>query len=236
VSTSSEPRSEKKLFQEILSPQDKARIISHATADNVTIRAKINRLREFKTKPISWSPPMRLEVGPPAEIKLSLQPLTIQFDSEDERYFATVDVAFDDWKLFFIFNRSLFRLQRREYQRLKIPPKYQNRVLLMNVNEQVWNEECKIADISLGGCSLILSYKSIDVTVSDLVMMDIQLGDHPSFIQIGQICYKQLLKVEGQNKVRVGVKFRPHPKYALYLNSVVQNLAVDLFTNWSQRK
>ena len=227
---------DRKLFQEILSPQDKVRIISQATEDGTPFKVRLNRQLEFITKPRVWTPPMRLEVEQPENLKLGLQPLTIQFDSRDERYFATVDVAFDDWKLFFVFQNPLFRLQRRQYQRLKIPALYQNRALLMNLNHQVWNEECRLLDISLGGCSLELSYRSLDIQLGDMIMIDIQLGEHPSFIQMGKICYKELLKVDGKSKIKVGVQFKPHPKYSLHLNSVVQNLAVDLFSNWSQRK
>lgn len=226
----------KKLFQEIISSQDKVRILSQITQDKTIIKSRVNRNVEFDTKPIHWTPPMRMEVQAPQNIKLGLQPITLQFDSKDERYFSVVDLAFDDWKLFFVFNTPIYRLQRRQYQRLKLPAKYKNRVLLMNVNKEVWNEECEIADVSLGGCSLKLSYRSIDVAVGSIVMMDMKIGDSKPFIQIGRVCYKKLEKFEGKSKVKMGIQFHSHPKSALPLQTAIQNLAVDIFSNWTQRK
>ena len=230
-------RSPKKLFQEITSAQDKVRVISQVFTDGIPLVVRVKQNLEFKTKGLNWLPPMRLEVeAAPQEIKLGLQELTVQFDCNDERYFSRVGLAFDDWKLFFIFSRSLFRLQRRQYQRLKIPAKYPNRAFLMNVNEELWNEECEILDLSLGGCSLKLSYRSIDIPVGAVIMMDMQVGNSPSFIVIGQVCYKQLQKFNGISKVKIGVQFRPHPKYAKSLQDVVQKLAADIFSSWSKRK
>ena len=229
------PVETKKIFQEIVSAQDKARIMTQLTEDRSPIRAKVNRTSEFITKPVHFLPPSRLEVEAPS-LKLGLQKITVQFDSRDERYFSTVDLAFDDWKLFFSFGSPIYRLQRRQYQRLKIPAKYINRVLLMNVNEELWNEECEVLDMSLGGCSLKLSYRSIDIPVGAVLLLDLKVGNTPQFIVIGQVCYKRLEKIDGKNKLKIGVQFRPHPKYSLHLQSVVQDLAVEIFSNWSQRK
>ncbi len=224
-----------KLFQEILSPQDKSRILSLLVESQSEITARLSAKTEFTTQTVKWAPPLRLEVEPPPDIKLGLGILTVQFDCHNERYFSKVEVAFDDWKLYFLFHQPLYRLQRRQYQRLKIPSHYRNRVLLMNINEKVWNEECELVDISLSGCSLNLSYRNMDIQVGDILMVDIKLGDHPSFIQIGRVCYRELMKIKNENRIKVGVQFRPHPKYALHLKSAVQNLAIDLFTNWSQK-
>lgn len=226
----------KKLFQEIFSAQEKVRLISQVQAQGIPITARVNKKTEFITKAVNWLPPMRLEVSAPANIKLGLQTLTIQFDYKQERYFSTVDLAFDDWKLFFILSGPLYRLQRRQYQRLRVPAKYKNSVLLMNVNEKVWNEECEVIDLSLGGCSLKLSYQSIDIPLGAYLMFDIKLGDNPPLIQIGKVCYKNLEKFDGKSRVKLGIQFRPHPKYAALLQTVVQNLAADIFSNWSQRK
>ncbi len=229
-------RSSKKLFQEIVSYPDKVKVINQVFDDKTAIVARVNSKIEFRTQALNWLPPMRLEVKAPTSVKLGLQELTLQFDVRDERYFSRVGLAFDDWKLFFIFATPIFRLQRRQYQRLKIPAKYSNKAFLMNVNEVLWNEECQIADISLGGCSLMLSYRSIDIPVGAAIIMDMQIGDNPSFIVIGKVCYKQLQKFGGNSKVKIGVQFRPHPKYSEKIQTVVQKLASDIFSSWTKRK
>jgi hypothetical protein len=106
----------------------------------------------------------------------------------------------------------------------------------MHVDKEVWNEECQLLDISLGGCSLKLSYRALDIPIGAVFMMDFQIGKHEPFIQIGRVCYKKLEKFDGKSRVKVGVQFVPYPKYSTQLRSLVQNLAVELFTNWSQRK
>lgn len=228
----SSKKASKKLFQELPGSQDKARILSIVTQDRATIKARLNRTAEFETTPVVWTPPQRLEVKAPT-LRLGLQSLTVQFDSRGERYFSRVQLAFDDWKLYFVFTEPIYRLQRREYQRLKLPVKYKNRVLLMQVNDKVWNEECEMIDVSLGGCSLRISYSALEIPTGSVVMMDLQAGDHPSFMQIGMICYKRPEKYLGRSVIRMGIKFRPHPKYSLHLQSLVQNLSIDLFTSWA---
>lgn len=225
----------KKLFQQIISAQDRLRILAQITSDKSLIHARVNNSTEFKTQPIQFLPPNRMQVESPS-VKLGIQSVTVQFDCREERYFSKVDLAFEDWKLFFIFQNPLFRLQRRQYQRLKLPEKYVNRVLLMNVNDELWNEECEALDISLGGCSLSLSYRCVDIPVGAVLMLDIQIGNTPSFILIGQVCYRRLEKIAGKNKVKIGVQFRPHPKYSLQIQTVVQDLAAEIFSVWSQRK
>jgi PilZ domain len=227
--------STKKLFQKIISPRDKLRILDQVAANQIELRARVNNSTEFKTKPKSWLRPLRMEVEAP-RLKLGLESLTIQFESEDERYFSTVELAFDDWKIYFVFSGPLYRLQRRQYQRLQIPSRYENRVLIMNVDDVLWNDECQALDLSLGGCSLNVSYRSIDILVGSVVMMDIKIGNSPSFVVIGVVCYKRPVKINGKSKLKIGVQFRPHPKYTLQLQTVVQTLAVDIFSNWEKGK
>lgn len=106
----------------------------------------------------------------------------------------------------------------------------------MKVNEETWNQECEILDISLDGCSLKLPYKSLEIPHGAFIMLDIQMGTQPPFMHIGQVRYKRLEKFEGRSMVRVGIQFQHSPKFDQNLNSAVQAFAVDLFTNWSQRK
>lgn len=227
---------QRKLFQEVFGIQDKIQILGKVAEQRVSIKAKVGKGIEFVTTGLRWYSPIRMEVVSPPNLKLGLQKLTLQFDYKQERYFTFVDLAFDDWKLFFVFTYPLYRLQRRQYQRLLTPYKYPNRVLLMKVNEDVWNQECEILDMSLDGCSLKLPYSSLEIPPQAIVMLDIQLGAHAPFIHIGQVRYKRLEKFEGKSMVRIGVQFQHHPKFDQSLNSAVQAMAIDLFTNWSQRK
>jgi hypothetical protein len=226
----------KKVFQEILSTTDRTQIISQAVAQNVDFSVRLNPTTEFKTKALKLVSPKQVEFKPPENLKLSLQQVIVQFDDKQERYYAKADLAFDDWKVFFIFSGALFRLHRRQYQRLKIPAHFKNRILLLNVNDEVWNEECDIHDLSLGGCSLTLTYRNLDIPIGAIVMLELKIGDYRPFFQIGQICYKHLDKIEGKSKLKVGIQFRPLPKYSLHLQSVVQGLALDIFSSWSQKK
>lgn len=219
----------KKLFQEISQPQDKARILTQISQDQTDIVTRIRVGAEFYTQARIWTPPFRLEVSTP-DVKLDLHPLIVQFDSKEERYFSKVQLSFDDWKVYYLFFDPIFRLQRRQHQRLKIPQKIKNRVFIMRVNEAVWNEDCEMIDISQGGCSLRTSYRSLEMPHQAVLLLDIQIGGRPPFLQIATICYKRAEKYQGRSVVRVGLKFHPHPKTDAQVKDLVQNLAFEVFS------
>lgn len=225
-----------KLFQEVQNPEDKLRLLSDVSSLSLPLKVRVSDKVTFETRSKAWAPPNRMEVTAPNQIKLGLQELTVQFDCHDERYFSRVDLAFDDWKLFFLFTKALYRLQRRQYQRLRIPVNYPNQTFLMSVNNELWNEQCEILDMSLGGCSLNLSYRSLNLPIGAVLMLDMKVGEVPSTVVIGQVCYKRLQKMNGQSRVKIGVQFRPHPKYSSILELIIQRLAVDIFSGWSKRK
>ncbi len=230
--------SSKKLFQEIVNSHDIKRILSEVISDGVELVVRINDNTEIKMKGLFLFPDMRMLIILPASSNQNsnFHDLTIQFDSRDERYFSRASLKTSEGQSFLLFLNPLYRLQRRQYQRLRIPPRYTNHAFLMNVNHELWNEECEVLDLSLDGCSLKLSQRGLEILIGSLVMLDMQIGTAPSLVVIGQICYKHPLKLKGQYKVKVGIRFRPHPQYSVKLHSIVQKLATDIFSNWSKRK
>lgn len=220
----------KKLFQEITQPQDKARILTHLSIEQAGLLSRVRPGVEFNTNARVWTPPFRLEVQAPEQVKLGIHPVTVQFDSKNERYFSKVQLSFDDWKLYYLFFDPIYRLQRRQYQRLKIPQKTKNHVFIMRANEAVWNEECEMIDISQGGCSLRTTYRTLEIPPQAVLLLDIQMADHVPFLQIATVCYKRAEKYEGRSVVRIGLKFHPHPKTDPLINSLVQSLAFEVFS------
>jgi len=223
-----------KIFQEISDVEKKSVLLASLAREAVTIKARTFKKIEFEAYAQSWNPPFRLEVKPTVkDLKLGLESLIIQFDFKDERYFSKVELAFDDWKLFFIFVSPLYRLQRRQYRRFKIPKKMNNEVFLMRTNDQLRNEQCEIIDISEGGCSLRVSYDSLEIPHQAIALIDLRLGKMDSFLQMGRVRYKKAEKWNGRSVVRMGIEFKKNAKSDQQLQKVINLLSTDLFQTWS---
>lgn len=222
-----------KLFQEISDIDKKSSLLGALARDKVTIKARTYKKVEFEVHAQNWNAPFRLEVKTSQQVKLGLESLIVQFDYKGERYFSKVELAFDDWKLFFIFVSPIFRLQRRQHRRFKIPKKMKNQAFLMRTNEQLRNEQCELIDISEGGCSLRLSYDALEVPHHALTLLDLRLGNFDSFMQIGKVCYKRAEKNNGRSVVRMGIEFKKNPKTELILQNVINVLSMELFESWS---
>ncbi len=228
--------SSKKLFQEHSNLEDKSLILSHVYHDGTPIKVRTDEGRELKVGVAEWVPPFRMRIKSRDSSWAASQKFIIQFDNRDERYFARVHLDQSQGHLDFIFAEPLYRLQRRQYQRLQLPLRYKNKVFIMRVNKEVWNEESMMIDLSLGGCSLRTTLRSLEIPTGAFLMLDISVGEGKSFLQMGQVCYKRVERYLGRNIIRMGIRFHAHPKSDFPLHTLVQNLALDLFGKWSKAK
>lgn len=224
-----------KLFQEIEDLERKSQILVHLKDLKGDILVRTKMRTEFHARAESWQPPFRLQAHPQQDVRLGLEVVTVQFDLKGERYFSRTDVAFDDWKFFLVFHNPIYRLQRREHRRYVIPKSMNNRAFLMRTNERVWNEQTELVDISQGGCSLRLSYDALEIPHRAVALLDIQVGENESFMQMGYVCYKKTEKFNGRSVVRMGIQFRPLPSSELILNKVIQSVSTELFESWTMR-
>lgn len=222
-----------KLFQSIEDLDKKSLILTRLASEKQGLVVRTNKRVEFEARAEIWKPPFRLQVHPHQDVRLGLESVTTQFDLNGERYFSRTDVAFDDWKLYFIFTNPLYRLQRRQHRRLKIPKNFSNQAFLMRANERVWNEQSELIDISDGGCSLRLSYDALEVPHRAVLLLDIKVGDYESFMQVGHVCYKRTEKFNGRSVVRMGIQFHPRPKSEVVLQKVLGAISAELFETWS---
>lgn len=223
-----------KLFQEISDVQKKSSLLNALVGDRNEIIARTNKKVEFVVRAQNWSPPFRLEVKSIHEqVKLGLEGLIVQFDHRGERYFSKVELAFDDWKLFFVFVNPVYRLQRRQHRRFKIPRKMKTQAFLMRANEQLRNEQCELIDISEGGCSLRLSYDALEIPHQAITLLDLRLAKFESFMQIGRVRYKRAEKNNGRSVVRMGIEFQNNKKTEEKLNKFINLLSMELFDDWN---
>ncbi len=224
-----------KLFQEISDLDQKAEILSFLARDLSDIKARVEYSFNYVLRSQEWNPPFRLEVMSAEPIRFGSRPVTVQFDSRGDRYFAKVDVVEQNHKVYFVFVNPIYKFQRRQHRRLRIPKRFNNQAFLMRANDQLWNEQCELIDLSDGGCSLRLSYAALDIAHSAVVLMDLRLGAVPSFMQIGKVCYKKSEKHLSRSVIRVGIQFQKHPKSDAFLKAAMAAVSVDIFESWFQR-
>lgn len=223
-----------KLFQEISDVQKKSSLLTALAKESNIIKARTNKKVEFEVQAQGWNPPFRLQVKYiNTPVKLGLESLIIQFDHRGERYFSKVELAFDDWKLYFIFVSPIYRLQRRQHRRFKIPKKIKTQAFLMRANDQLRNEQCELIDISEGGCSLRLSYEALEIPHQAVTLIDLRLAKFESFMQIGTVRYKKAEKVNGRSLVRMGIQFQNQARTEQKIKNIINFLSLDLFENWS---
>lgn len=224
-----------KLFQEISELDQKSEILSFLARDLSDIKARVGSTFNYVLKAQVWNPPFRLEVMSADPIRFGNRPVTLQFDSRGDRYFAKVNVVEQNHKVYFVFADPIYKLQRRQYRRLRIPKRFNNQAFLMRANDQLRNEQCELIDLSDGGCSLRLSTAALKIADGAVILMDLRLGSVPSFMQIGKVCYKKSEKHLSRSVIRVGVQFQKHPKSDGFLKSAMAAVSVDIFESWFQQ-
>lgn len=166
--------------------EEKNQIYQDLAASKLTVSAKfldpISGLFELKAESFMsekltlTSRSMQAQLPSPT----ARQPMIVQFSVGSEKYLAQVDTQFDFPYITMHVNSDLFRLQRREDFRLKIPASFKAEVTVTLLNtkpgEPIKKIAAQVQDMSAGGLKLILKKDLLPVKKDDQLKADLKLA------------------------------------------------------------
>jgi hypothetical protein len=220
------------IFQPIPRSPERDQILADAAMAGVDVLVKFSESQVLVAKALKWVPPFKLQLAYPEGLRPVVQNLIpVQFASRGDKYFAQAFIQDTGTHLFLVMEGPIFKVQRRQSFRLRLPDDYPMKVLLFEMNGHKMNENAKLLDLSEGGCSLTVP-RSLAQSMGAYIGLNIKIGARPAFVQFGHVRYLK----EEKDHVRFGVQFDQENKLNADLFNLTRDLYVELFSKWSRRK
>jgi hypothetical protein len=221
-----------RIFQPIPRSHERDSILADAAAGIVDVYVKFSDKQTLLAKALKWVPPFKLQITYPEGLRPVLQKaIPIHFNSRGEKYFAQAFTQDTGTHFFLVIEGPLYKVQRRQSFRLKLPSDYPMKVDLFEMNGHRMNEKARLLDLSEGGCSLSVPL-SLASSMGAFIGLNIKIGARPAFVQYGHVRY---LKAD-KSQVRFGVKFDQNSERNSDLFNLTRDLYVELFSKWARRR
>lgn len=224
--------SQSRIFHPIPRSRERDQILADAADSVVDVYVKFSNTQTLLAKALKFIAPFKLQITyPEGPRPLVQKTITIQFNARGEKYFAQAYTQDTGNQFFLVIEGPLFKVQRRQSFRLKLPSDYPMQGHLFEMNGHRMNEKIQLLDISEGGCSLFAP-KSLAGSMGAYIGLTVKIGSRASFVQHGHVRY---LKAE-KNNVRFGVKFDEKSGLNADLFNLTRDLYVELFSKWARRR
>ncbi len=221
-----------RIFQPIPRSQERDLIFADAARSVSDVYVKFSESQTLLAKFLKWIPPFKIKISyPEGPRPLIKKIISIQFNSRGEKYFAQAYTQDSGSQFFLVIEGPIYKVQRRQSFRLKLPASYPMNVQLFEMNGHKMKENVQLLDISEGGCSLSVPLY-LASSMGAYIGLNIKIGSKPLFIQFGHVKY---LKVD-KNNVRFGIKFDQNKELNSDLFNLTRDLYVELFSKWARRR
>ena len=221
-----------RIFQPIPRSADRDMILSDAAAVVADVYVKFSDKKTLLAKALKWIPPFKLQITYPEGIRpIVTSAIPINFNCLGEKYFAQAFIQDTGTHFFLVIEGPIYKVQRRQSFRLKLPSDYPMQVTLFEMNGHRMNEKAKLLDLSEGGCSVDVP-ASLASSMGAYIGLNIKIGARPAFVQYGHVKY---LKAD-KGAVRFGVRFDQNKELNSDLFNLTRDLYVELFSKWSRRR
>ena len=221
-----------RIFQPIPRSPERDAILQDAALGVVDVFVKFSDQRTLLAKVLKWVPPFKLQITyPEGPRPLVKKAIPLHFNSRGEKYFAQAFTQDTGTHFFLVIEGPIYKVQRRQSFRLKLPSDYPMKIDLFEMNGHRMNEKARLLDLSEGGCSLSVPL-SLASSMGAFIGLNIKIGARPAFIQYGHVRY---LKAD-KSHVRFGVKFDQNKELNSDLFNLTRELYVELFSKWARRR
>ncbi len=221
-----------RIFQPIPRSHERDLILADAAEAVVDVFVKFSDSQTLLAKSLKWLPPFKMQITyPDGPRPLVKKPISIQFNSRGEKYFAQAFTQDTGTQFFLVIEGPIYKVQRRQSFRLRLPADYPMKVQLFEMNGHRMNETSRLLDISEGGCSLQVPL-SLASSMGAYIGLNVKIGARPAFVQFGHVRY---LKAD-KSYVRFGVKFDQNKELNSDLFNLTRDLYVELFSKWARRR
>lgn len=165
-------------------------------------------------------PPMApgLQGAYPKSLMLSTQ-------SGDEKFFLLAEAHLrQDRFLTLKIDPEIYKLQRRQHFRLRIPDSYKAVFQLLDLNGKPHQLKAKIQDLSEGGCLLFLPHNRPELKAGDRIEGEFQMGSREALRVKGEVRHIKVEPSSEESQI-VGLQFSDlTPAFENRLFSLVMDL------------
>lgn len=223
---------EQRIFQPIPRSPERDLLLSEFASHNVDVFIKFSDQKTLLAKAKKWHPPFKLQLSYPTSPRALIQKqIPVQINHRGDRYFMMAFIQDTGTEFYLVIEGPLFKVQRRQSFRLRLPSDYPSIVHVFELNGLKTNAKSRILDLSEGGCSLLVPV-SLSSSMGSHIGLRMKIGARSEFVEYGHICYSKFVKDE----VRLGIRFlRPQGADSALFN-LVRDLYVELFSKWSRRR
>lgn len=223
---------EQKVFQTIPRSHERDLLLSEFASLHCDVYIKFSDSKTLLTKIKKWIPPFKLQLQYPSGVRPVVQKqLSVQINDRGDRYFAQAYVQDTGSEFFLVIEGPLYKVQRRQSFRLRLPQDYPATSSVFELNGHVVNEKVKLIDISEGGCSAEVPLH-LGCEMGSQIGLRMKIGSRGEFTEYGHITYSKIQK----DKYQLGIKFSRTQDSNSELFSLVRDLYVELFSKWSRRR
>lgn len=133
------------------------------------------------------------KVSHPENFKFKQGQLIVQFTVNTQKYIAQVPAKKAGEFLALSMEKKLFRVQRREFFRLRLPQTFRGVVQIPELFGSPFNQSFHLVDLSGGGCRVDLPPLDIDIKSGTVFKGILKLPNRPDFAVICTVRYQNQL-------------------------------------------
>ncbi len=223
---------DQKIFQMIPRSAERDQLLSEFANQQSDLFIKFTDQKTLLTKVKKWIPPFKLQLTYPISMRpLTQEQLSIQINHNGDRFFSQAFVLDTGTEFFVVIEGPLYKVQRRQSFRLRLPANYPAHVQVFELNGHRMSEQAKLVDISEGGCSLKIS-QGIKWDMGSHIGLKLKIGARAEFIEYGHVRFSKATK----NEFEFGVQFLKETGSSPELFNLVRELYAELFSKWFRRK
>jgi hypothetical protein len=224
--------SETRVFQPIPRSAERDLILLEFAMNSAEVFIKFTEQSTLLSKAKAWKAPFKLQLTYPSSPRPLVQKqVPVQVNFRGDRYFMMAFVQDTGTEFYLVIEGPLYKVQRRQSFRLKLPSDYPAVVHAFELNGLKTNTRCKILDLSEGGCSLLVP-AHLACQMGSHIGLRLKMGPRDEFMEYGHITYSKFEK----DQIRLGIRFIRPAGSDSALFTLVRDLYVELFSKWSRRK
>jgi hypothetical protein len=221
-----------RLFHPIPRSRERDQVLLDAAQSVADIYVKFSESQTLVAKALKFIPPFKLQLSyPESPRSVTTKPVTFQFSNRGDKYFSQAFVQDTGNQLFLVVEGPIYKVQRRQSFRLKLPADYPMQSQIFEMNGHSMNEKVQLLDISEGGCSLTAD-RNLHPTMGSVMSLTIKIGSRPPFVLSGHVRYLKTNK----DRVQFGLKFEENNGMSSELFNLTRDLYVELFSKWARRR
>lgn len=196
-------------FQLISDPSEKVKIISDLVSSKgeILLKSAVPGSQAFSAEPILFRG-SELTIRPKSTMAMPKNDpsMIVQFSIGAQKYISQVQYVESGEHLKLSMAYKLFRVQRRDFYRLKLPPGFRGKLHIPELQGVKFNQDFHLIDISGGGCKIELPGVEVNFQSGQQFNAILKIPGRPDIPISGVARYQHKIPVKPEIRW-IGVQF-----------------------------